>query len=253
MRALPARPIALGALCAALLAGITGPVAMAADTNPGHTRVLSPIAPVPAVQTLLGEVEYLNARGAELDPVADLLTAVAGSDDDRSLPPAEARKLGEAAKGALDKAAARTSATSAATRAPATELLVPTTGADIIGDALEAVKEAVDGLLGTIFSTDGITSTTDTTDTASTTDTTGSVEASAAADTAAATKTSLDHLLAEVSKLVDALTVGDPEVSVLPAPATPSTTSPSSAQAPALPAVTLPALTPPAPVLLPAS
>ena len=41
MRALPARRIALGALCAALLAGVTGPAAMAADTRPTPTEPLA--------------------------------------------------------------------------------------------------------------------------------------------------------------------------------------------------------------------
>ncbi len=36
MRALPARRIALGALCAALLVTTTGPAALAADSHPGQ-------------------------------------------------------------------------------------------------------------------------------------------------------------------------------------------------------------------------
>ncbi|MEU3659802.1 hypothetical protein AB0E77_08550 [Streptomyces sp. NPDC032940] len=243
MRALPARPIALGALCAALLAGITGPVALAADHNPGHTRAASSDTPLPAPEKLLGEVKNLDARGAELAPVADLLSAVVASGD-RALPPAEAKELGEAAKDALDKAAAKAAATEAATRTPATDRLAPASGADLIGDALDAVQKAVDDLLGSILATNP-TDTADTADASGTADTSGTADAADATDV---TTPSLDQLLAEVSKLVDALTVGDPTVSTLPAPATPPATTPS-ATTPS----TLPALTPPAPVLLPAS
>jgi hypothetical protein len=236
MRALPARPIALGALCAALLAGVTGPVAMAADTASEHNSLVSSDTPLPSAQTLLGEVKNLNARGAGLAPVADLLTAAVESDD-RALAPAEAEELGEAAKDALEKAAEKTAATKAATQAPATELLVPATGADLIGDALDAVQKAVDDLLGSVFAEDAD----------------DAEDVADAEDATDLTAPALDQLLAEVSKLVDALTVSDPTVSTLPAPATQPSTSPSAVTLPALPAVTLPAFTPPAPVLLPAS
>jgi hypothetical protein len=239
MRALPARPIALGALCAALLAGVTGPVAMAADTASEHNSLVSSDTPLPSAQTLLGEVKNLNARGAGLAPVADLLTAAVESDD-RALAPAEAEELGEAAKDALEKAAEKTAATKAATQAPATELLVPATGADLIGDALDAVQKAVDDLLGSVFAEDAD-------------DADDAEDVADAEDATDLTTPALDQLLAEVSKLVDALTVSDPTVSTLPAPATQPSTSPSAVTLPALPAVTLPAFTPPAPVLLPAS
>ncbi|MFC7510920.1 hypothetical protein ACFQV4_08675 [Streptomyces thermocarboxydus] len=41
MRALPARRIAFGALCAALLTTTTGPTALAADAHPGQDPAVS--------------------------------------------------------------------------------------------------------------------------------------------------------------------------------------------------------------------
>ena len=63
MRALPARRIALGALCAALLAGVTGPAAMAADTRPTPTE--------PLAQAWNDEI-YVTFRGThmKLDMIA---------------------------------------------------------------------------------------------------------------------------------------------------------------------------------------
>lgn len=114
MPALPARRLALGACCAALLVGITGPAAMAAD--PARERT-----PAASSDTLLVQVRSLHADEGELAPVADLLEAVLAADGGR-LSSAEAAKLGAAAKEALQKAAekARKDTTTPAAPAPAT-------------------------------------------------------------------------------------------------------------------------------------
>ncbi|MET7296707.1 hypothetical protein ABZS79_32200 [Streptomyces griseoloalbus] len=211
MPALPARRIALGALCAAFLAGITGPTAMAVDSAPEHHRATSSDA-------LLVQVRNLDAHEDDLAPVADLLEAVLEADAGQ-LPAAEAGELGEAAKDALEEAAAQTPAATATPTAPApaTDTLLPGTEADPMSDALDAVREAVDSLVDALLSDQ--------------------------AEDADQISSSVDDLLTEVEDLVDELTGGEPQMSILPAPA----------QGPVLPVVTLPALTSPASVLLPAS
>ncbi|MFI8945211.1 hypothetical protein ACIGO6_01670 [Streptomyces sp. NPDC053750] len=111
MPALPARRLALGACCAALLVGITGPAAMAAD--PARERT-----PAASSDTLLVQVRSLHADEGELAPVADLLEAVLAADGGR-LSPAEATKLGAAAKEALQKAAEKARKDTATPAAPA--------------------------------------------------------------------------------------------------------------------------------------
>ncbi|XMA37134.1 hypothetical protein O1157_12335 [Streptomyces albogriseolus] len=74
MRALPARRIALGALCAALLATTTGPAAFAADSHPGQDPAVSSAA-------LLARVSHPEAAPGDLAPVADLIKAVLASPD----------------------------------------------------------------------------------------------------------------------------------------------------------------------------
>ncbi|MFD0334151.1 hypothetical protein ACFQZ0_14000 [Streptomyces erythrogriseus] len=66
MRALPARRIALGALCAALLVTTTGPAALAAGSHPGQDPAASLAARLPQTET---------AR-TDLAPVTDLVHAV---------------------------------------------------------------------------------------------------------------------------------------------------------------------------------
>ncbi|GAA2525617.1 MULTISPECIES: hypothetical protein [Streptomyces] len=251
MRALPARRIALGACCAALLLGITGPAATAAD--PARERT-----PAASSDALLAQVRSLDADEGELAPVVDLLEAALETDGGH-LPPAEARRLGEAAKKALEEADAKALATTAPPAAtdpaptaatpevpdpaptattpevpdpaptattpevpdPAEDTLLTDDGTRLTSDLLDAVREVVDSLLELLLSDD---------------------EAEAAQVPSA-----VDDLLAEVQDLVDALIgTADPQVSTLPAPAgtTPVT------QVPLLPAVTLPALPS---VLLPAS
>ncbi|MFF7854763.1 hypothetical protein [Streptomyces sp. NPDC007904] len=240
MPALPARRLALGACCAALLVGITGPTAMAADPAREHTRVAS-------VDALLAQARSLDTDAGELTPVVDLLQAVLGAGN-RHLPPSEARRLGEAAKEALkeegaeaaeakdgpQEEVAKTPATTATPEASApavadtlpadTEDTLPAdTEGTLTSDLVDAVREAVDRLVTLLLSDDE--------------------------EDAAEVPSSVDHLLTEVDKLVDALVGAEPQVSILPAPADVA----PSAQVPLLPPLTLPALTPLTPVLLPSS
>lgn len=178
MPALSARHIASSALCAALLVGVTGPAAMAADTARERSHAASADARLPRADAILKKLRKVN--GGELTPVADLLLAVLEADDGR-LPAGEARKLGAAAKRALAKASARTSTTSdpttsdpttsgPATSGPATDLMSPASSGQAAGladdddlddllddlfegvaeDLLEDVGEAVDRLLEAI-------------------------------------------------------------------------------------------------------
>ncbi|MET9367948.1 hypothetical protein ABZY00_08840 [Streptomyces griseoflavus] len=275
MRALPARRIALGALCAALLAGITGPAAVAADSLPGPERAVTSAA-------LLARIDKADADRGELAPVAALARAVLESEDGQ-LPPGRARVLGEAAKAAVVAAAdddpstsvsvttvttttatsstapATTPALAPAVAVPSTGVLLPqseTTGFDFVDDTLDAVWEALDGLLdlllpeGDALTTDQVVAETDEEDstTAEEDAATAAEDAATAAeeDATAVTEQELaavDDLLDRVDELVDALTGGDPEVSILPAPAE---AAPSASTSPAL----FPALTS---LLLPSS
>ncbi|MER7574358.1 hypothetical protein [Streptomyces sp. NPDC126514] len=100
MRALPARRIASSALCATLLLGIAGPVAMAADDSAHERTHAASHAPVPGAEALLGQVESLSDVGGVLTPVTDLLNNVLKADDGQ-LSAAEAEKLGTIAKDAI--------------------------------------------------------------------------------------------------------------------------------------------------------
>ncbi|MFC8147620.1 hypothetical protein ACFUKV_38645 [Streptomyces paradoxus] len=234
MCALPARRIVSGALCAALLVGITGPVAMAAESSRGHGHV-APEARLPGVEARLAQIEKL--KGGELTPVADLLTTVL-QDNNGTLPPAEARRLGVTAKAALTEAAAkhtRTPLMSTVVRLPAPALPAAVPGvpapraADPVTDLLDLVLGAVDGLLQAI--TSGV----------------GGV------------LPSVDDLLTGVDDLLTALTGGDASLQDEPAVSTPSddvsseSSSPSSPSEPEETAVTLPAVPLLTPVLLPTS
>ncbi|MER5210534.1 hypothetical protein ABT063_08135 [Streptomyces sp. NPDC002838] len=152
MCALPARRIASSALCAALLVGITGPAAMAADSAREHSHVASPDERLPGADARLALVRNL---GGDLTPVADLLKAVL-EEDDGQLPPAKARKLGAAAKAALTKVAAKAPATGVLLPAPAWTAVELRTSersaADDTSDALDALEEALDSLLEAITS-----------------------------------------------------------------------------------------------------
>ncbi|CAM5312827.1 hypothetical protein STAFG_1408 [Streptomyces afghaniensis 772] len=233
MCALPARRIASSALCAALLVGITGPVAMAADSARGHAHV-APDTRLPGADRRLAQIEKLN--WGELTPVADLLNAVLRSNG--RLPAAEARKLGAEAKAALAEAAgkdARTPATSTVVLLPAPALpalpalvsgVPERRAADPVTDLLDLVLGAVDGLLQAI--TSGV----------------GGI------------LPSVDDLLNGVDDLLDALLGGDLLLQDEPASSTASTsssTSPSTSSTSAPAAVTYPKATVLTPLLSPPS
>ncbi|GHB23032.1 hypothetical protein GCM10010377_11150 [Streptomyces viridiviolaceus] len=242
MRALPARRIALGALCAVLLAGITGPTAMATDAAREHSRATSPDA-------LLVQVGHLDTREGDLAPVVDLLNAVLTADNGQ-LPPAEARRLGEAAKKAVDEEAAQkavdeeaaqgpargavkapaATATPSASAAPSASASA-TPEADLADDPLDTVQKALDELLDLLLPE---------------------------GEDADLELPSLDDVLTEVDELLDALNDSASQTSVVVTRTTASDASPSpSASAgtlPLFPGITaLTPLTPLTAVLLPAS
>ncbi|MCG8968213.1 hypothetical protein [Streptomyces sp. CL12-4] len=245
MRALPARLLAPGVLCAALVAGVTGP-AWAADTAPEHHRATTSAA-------LLDQVRAIDAGKHGLAPVVDLLKAVLEADGGR-LPAAEARKLGDAAKDALAKPAdedpaptTTTSESSSVTTSGGT--VVTVTGDELSDEELAALREAVDSLLdllqsGTATSTDTDTDTDADTGTGTTTET-DAAEQTAADTNATETPSLIDALLGRVSNLIAGLLGTQTQASILPAPA-------GVARTPILPGVTLPGVAPLTSVLLPA-
>ncbi|MEZ3178175.1 hypothetical protein KYY02_05455 [Streptomyces pimonensis] len=228
MRALPARRIALGALCAALLTGLTGPAAVAADTDAERDRA-----------ALLAQVRTVDGDENGLTPVVGLLKTLLMADEGH-VPSDEARKLGEAARDALAKAAdedpvAMTESTTTGTTTTtepspsvtaADDVALTVSGGDLTNEELTALREALDNLLDLLRS-----------DTGATTDADTEADGSTAAEPGTAQETSLvDELLAGVRDLVAALLGTDPQASTLPAPADPART-------PLLPGVTFPALT----------
>ncbi|MBL3666388.1 hypothetical protein JL475_10370 [Streptomyces sp. M2CJ-2] len=284
MRALPARRIAFGALCAVLLVGVTGPAALAVDSAGERSQAAVPGTP-------LVQVRNSDVRGDEFTPVVDLLTAVTRADDGR-LSAAEARALGEAAKDALEKAEAKQQATRVMpfASAPAPGVLLPTAETDPVSDVLDDLWDAVDRLLDLLLPGDDTMS--DAADEEATEETAdvvdhevteeidkildeilGEIEAEAddtTDDTADPTLSWLDDLLTEMEELIDELSAGDPQVSVVATQTTPSTTtsfsvtsssitlltswpstSPStSAPATTSPVVTLPATASPTPAVV---
>ncbi|MFH8503907.1 hypothetical protein [Streptomyces flaveolus] len=248
MRALPARLIAPGVLCAALLTGVTGvtgPAAWAADTAPEHHRATTSAA-------LLDQVRAIDANEHGLAPVVDLLKAVLEADGGR-LPAAEARKLGDAAKDALAKAADEDPAPTTGTTATSESSSVTTSGGTVVtvtGDELSdeelaALREAVDSLLDLLQS--GTATSTDTdadTETGTTTET-DAAEQTDADTNATETPSLIDALLGRVSNLIAGLLGTETQASILPAPA-------GAARTPILPGVTLPGVAPLTSVLLPA-
>lgn len=119
MRGLPVRRIASSALCGALLLGLAGPAAAAAETDTarGHVQAASRV-PVPGADGLLAQVQGLGNLGAVLTPVTDLLNAVLKADNGQ-LSPEEATKLGDAVKDAIAKVSAAAPAAPAAPAVPA--------------------------------------------------------------------------------------------------------------------------------------
>ena len=229
MRGLPARRIASTALCAAVLAGIGAPAALAADPAREHHRATAPRSPLPAADALLDRVEGLGDLGGRLAPVDDLLAAVLTADRG-TLTVLDAKKLGDAAKNALAQltmppAAAPTGVhLLAPPQAPATPL-ARQRAADPVSDTLAAVQKALDDLLKAIGS--------------------GKVTQVLPAVTG---------LVDDLGKLVTGVLQGlaqPASPAAAPAPqsvstATPSTTAPSTAApATATPVTTLPAVTVP--------
>lgn len=258
MRALPARRIALGALCAALLVTTTGPAALAAGSHPGQDPAASLVARLPQTGT----------TRTDLTPVTDLvhavLTAPAGQ-----LPLTEVQRLAEAAREAVTGAAADdpsstdTSVTPAApalpgATTPATGVLLPTAEeADgTTAEGLGEVREALDALLDLLLpqsDTAAAESATTTTGTSPTPETSvaGATEGTATTDSTAATDgtdeaaavdavadealSSTDELLARVNELLGALAGTDPQTATtLPAPAEPAEPATSPGVLPAL-------------------
>jgi hypothetical protein len=156
MRAMPTRRIASGALCAAVLVGITGPAAMAADPATGRSHAASPGTPLTGADALRTKLRRLNAFGGEATPVADLVDAALKADKGR-MPAAEARKLGDAAKHALAEVAAEAAAKGvlpAPTRGTAAPRASERRAADPTSDALAALEEAIDNLVQAAVSGD---------------------------------------------------------------------------------------------------
>ncbi|MEU6356318.1 hypothetical protein ABZ896_44595 [Streptomyces sp. NPDC047072] len=113
MRGLPVRRVAASVLCGALLIGLAGPAAVAADNDSArHVRTAAK-APLPGADGLLGQVKALGDLGTVLTPVTDLLNAVLKADGGQ-LSPEEATKLVDAVKSAIAKV------TAAAPAAPVT-------------------------------------------------------------------------------------------------------------------------------------
>ncbi|CAL9447769.1 hypothetical protein OG986_11515 [Streptomyces cellulosae] len=268
MRALPARRIAFGALCAALLTTTTGPTALAADAHPGQDPAVSLAARLPQTDT---------AR-ADLTPVTDLARAILSAPDGR-LPLTEAQRLATAAREAVERAGVDDPA-AAATNTPAllapllpgapasaSNVLSPTAEEDDGTGALGAVREALDKLLDLLLpkpdqaaadstatttdeasstsetSVSGTTESTEATEGTTATDETAVADAADAAAEAAAEEalTSTDELLARVEELLDALTGTDPQTATtLPAPAEPAESATSPGLLPALTSLLLP-------------
>ncbi|MGJ5751660.1 hypothetical protein FB563_3995 [Streptomyces puniciscabiei] len=138
MRVPPVRRIASTALCAALLAGVTGPAAFAADSTPERTRATAQ-APAPGADEVLTQVNSLGHFGTVLEPVKTLLDAVLKADKGQ-LSADQATKLVKAAKDAVAKAAAAAPATSTPTGGDAKAQ------ADNVKDAQATLDKALDTL-----------------------------------------------------------------------------------------------------------
>jgi hypothetical protein len=174
MRALPARRLASSVLCASLLLGISGPVALAADSDSarGHTHAA---APVPGADALLAQVKSLADIAGVLAPVTDLLNAALKADNGQ-LSADQAAKLAQAVKDAIAKATAAVPVTPPATTVPTLPAL-PTlpslknagpqddkaprdkgsraqAARNLAGDALAALQKAVDALVAAVTSGD---------------------------------------------------------------------------------------------------
>ncbi|MFF7048341.1 hypothetical protein ACFY94_08265 [Streptomyces griseorubiginosus] len=131
MRPLPVRRIASSALCGALLLGLAGPAAVAAEHQSARSRVQAASqAPVPGADGLLAQVQSLGNLGTVLSPVTDLLNAVLKADNGR-LSTEEATTLGDAVKAAIAKVGAAAPSAPSVPAAPAVPAVpaVPSTPA----------------------------------------------------------------------------------------------------------------------------
>ncbi|MEU8968460.1 hypothetical protein AB0D11_04160 [Streptomyces monashensis] len=163
MRGLRTRRLASTVLCAAVLVGVAGPAAVAADSGGTSARGVSG-TPVPGAEKLLTQLRTLDNTGSVLQPVVDLLKASLAKD---KLEPAEARKLAEAAKKAIAEAmriqashaaaqsdAAAVASVTSAAPAPAKHgrTVAPATVRDGTGDALSSLLGDVEKVLQSILS-----------------------------------------------------------------------------------------------------
>ncbi|MGV4981907.1 hypothetical protein ACVB8X_17790 [Streptomyces sp. NRAIS4] len=149
----PVRRVASTALCAVLLAGITGPVAFAADSTPQTHTVAQ--APVPDADKLLARVNALGRFGTLLDPVSNLLNTVLKADKGQ-LSADQATKLVQAAKDAVAKAATSApTSTGAAASAPLGNTDDAKARADRVSDAQATLNKALDTLQKATTSGDG--------------------------------------------------------------------------------------------------
>ncbi|MEH0633782.1 MULTISPECIES: hypothetical protein [Streptomyces] len=122
MRVLPARRLAVSALCATLLLGVTAPAALAADVESARERARS-AAPVPGADALQDQLKGLGDLGGVLKPVTDLLDAVLEADNGQ-LSADRAAELGKAVRNAINRAKAGAPVTSPAVP-PVAQPVVP--------------------------------------------------------------------------------------------------------------------------------
>ncbi|OIJ69369.1 hypothetical protein [Streptomyces mangrovisoli] len=158
MRALPVRRAASSALCAALLVGITGPAASAADTGGGRTRVTTRPSD-PTTDALRAQVGTLGRYGGVLTPVTDLLTTVLADRHGR-LPAREAHRLVTAAEHAVAEvkpAAGRKQHRAAdpqddalASLQSSLDALVKAVTSGDLGQLIPAVTATVSGVVGVV-------------------------------------------------------------------------------------------------------
>ncbi|MFG2927199.1 hypothetical protein [Streptomyces achromogenes] len=234
MRHLPARRLASTVLCASVLAGITGPVALAADAAGEHGRTASR-ASVPATEKerLLAQARALGRTHPELSPVTDLLSR---SLEAGRLPADEARRLGEAAKEAVTRAAEARPAQPATAGQPATAEQPVTSAAprvaarhahagapmarDGLDDALGALVTAIENLVQAVTDQAATEAATDQAATEAATDQTATDQTAAAADSDQLLP-SFDDLLSGLLDLLTGLFGGGTKLAVteLPTPA----------------------------------
>ncbi|MEU0741888.1 hypothetical protein [Streptomyces sp. NPDC006134] len=137
---LPARRIATSALCATLLLGVTGPVAMAADGDSDRERTRAASrAPLPGADELNAQIQALSGLGGVVTPVTRLLGAVLKADDGR-LTAQQAEQLGNAVDAAIDEAVAKVEATGTPTRTDAATPGTTTPGTTTPGTAVPGVN-----------------------------------------------------------------------------------------------------------------